>query len=109
MNFVETGKPVFFTQTATAPVSDVAATESVKAESTPTTSNTKAFFTSMVLAMVIFSFTLSGMMSACNWIVDEFVIPRVMAKTAELSKPLLSESDLTALDSSASNAAASVR
>jgi len=86
MNFVETGKPVFIKH-ATSTAAHVEA-EVAQSETTKAAGNTKAFIASMVLSMVVFSFTMSGLLQASGWATDRLIERNITSKAAELNKPL---------------------
>jgi len=66
---------------------------------------TKSLIASMLITVVLFSFTLSGMMSAGTWVVDRYLMPRL-----ETVMKLQAPSHLPTFPTSeGSDAAASVR
>src|SRR4051812_5246328 len=105
MNFVETESPMLIASAAQGRMQEsTESTPAVKAKST----GGRAFFAGMILSLMVFPFTLAGMMSATNWIVDQYVIPKVTARAQEWSKPLPGYDAMSA-ESSSADAAASIR
>jgi len=103
MNFVETEKPLFIAPSAHGRMQESNESTEVKATST----GGGSFLAGMLLTLMIFPFTLAGMMSASNWICDHYVIPKVTARASEWSKPI--EGFNPDVDSSPTDAAASIR
>ena len=98
MNFVESGNSALLT-----PDTAVEATESASKTATP--SKAKAFFGSMLVAMLFFPFTLCGMMTATNWVVDHVVIPKMQARVADIRNPIPGATVTDSADTATANAA----
>jgi len=78
MNFVETA-PVMTPRIA-AEASEPAPVK------TAAPCQTKAFGVSFAVTVAVFSFTLLGMITTCNWITDNMVIPQMYGQQSEEMK-----------------------
>ena len=84
MNFVETSTPIVMSSIPSM-AAEVEATPAVE----PVKSNgVKEFFAGMALTFAIFPFTLVGMMTVTNVVVDHYIGHKAVVASQEFSRPL---------------------